>query len=282
MVSDRQLMTSAPSHTHDDQTGHELATGSRATRSRATGWRAKFVVEERYLHPAERRRLYLGASAMIAIGAVGFTYLLVSVLTHSGFALLDPPVEQWIDAQRSAQTTGLMIGLAIIFGPVAMPIIVAVTLVIWIIVARHLWRPILLACGMVTGVILAEGLAPIVQHPRPPIGMMLFGVDHTFSFPSGHVLGTCDFLLILSYLFASRIRRAWFTTVAVIIAILGIVAQVISRLYLGYHWISDTTASMALSLVIVGTLIIVDTHRTVRVPGERVLGGGSQPQEDGT
>jgi len=265
-------MTSAPSHTHDDQTGREVA----------TGWRAKFVVEERYVEPAARRRLYFGASAMTAIGAAGFTFLLVSVLTHSGFALLDPPVEQWIDAQRSASTTGLMIGLAIIFGPVAMPIIVAVVLVVWIIVARHLWRPFLLFCGMVTGVILAEGLAPIVQHPRPPIGMMLFGVDHTFSFPSGHVLGTCDFLLILSYLFASRIRRAWFTTLALVVAILGIAAQVISRVYLGYHWISDTTASIALSLVIVGTLIIVDTHRTVRVPGEPVTRRDSQPQKDGT
>ena len=80
------------------------------------------MVEERYVQPAERRRLYIGASAMIAIGAVGFTLLLVSVLTHSGFALLDRPVEQWFDAQRSASTTGFMIVLAVIFGPVAMPI----------------------------------------------------------------------------------------------------------------------------------------------------------------
>jgi undecaprenyl-diphosphatase len=251
-------------------------------RERATGWREKFVVEERYVQPAARRRLYVGASVMIAFGAAGFAFLLVSVLTHSGFAILDAPVERWIDAQRSAPTTGLMILLAVIFGPVAMPIIVLVVLVIWIIVARHLWRPFLLFCGMVTGVILAESLAPIVQHPRPPIGMMLFGVDRTFSFPSGHVLGTCDFLLILTFLFASRIRRAWFTAVALVVSLLGIAAQVISRLYLGYHWISDTTASIALSLVIVGTLIVVDTHRTVRIPGEKVHGKESQPQEDGT
>jgi undecaprenyl-diphosphatase len=111
---------------------------------------------------------------------------------------------------------------------------------------------------------------------------MLFGADHSYSFPSGHVLGTSDFLLILAFLFASRIRRVWFTVPAVVVAILGIAAQVVSRLYLGYHWISDTTASIALSLVIVGTLILVDTHRTVRIPGERVVGRDSQPQEDGT
>lgn len=260
-----------------------MTTATRQTRrQRTVDWRQKFVVEERYVDRVVRTRLYVGAAAMIVIGDVGFALLLVGVLTHSGFALLDHPVEQWFDAQRSGATTGLMITLAVVFGPVAMPIIVLVVLVVWIIVARHLWRPFLLFCGMVTGVILAESLAPIVQHPRPPTGLMLFGIDRTYSFPSGHVLGTCDFLLILAFLFASRIRRAWFTTLALVIAILGIAAQVISRLYLGYHWISDTTASIALSLVIVGTIIVVDTHRTVRVAGEPVAHDNSQPQKDGT
>lgn len=266
MVSDRRVTT---------------ATGQ-TRRQRALGWHAKFVVEERYVDRAVRTRLYVGAAAMIVIGDLAFAFLLVSVLTHSGFALLDQPVEQWFDAQRSAATTGFMITLAVVFGPVALPIIVLVVLVVWIIVARHLWRPFLLFCGMVTGVILAESLAPLVRHPRPPIGMMLFGIDNTFSFPSGHVLGTSDFLLILAFLFASRIRRPWFTALAVVVAIVGIAAQVVSRLYLGYHWISDTTASIALSLVIVGTLIIVDTHRTVRVSGEPVVHDNSQPQKDGT
>ncbi|MGH1526349.1 hypothetical protein ACRAWC_20880 [Leifsonia sp. L25] len=56
-----------------------------------------------------------------------------------------------------------MIGLAIIFGPIAMPIIVLVVVVVWIVAARHLWRPVLLAAGMLTGVLLAGVLAPIVQ-----------------------------------------------------------------------------------------------------------------------
>jgi undecaprenyl-diphosphatase len=251
-------------------------------RQRIGNWRSKFIVEERYVEPHVRRRLYAGATVLIVVGFASFTFLLVSVLTHSGFELLDRPVELWFDAQRSASTTGFMIVLAIVFGPVALPIVVAVVLVVWIIAARHLWRPILLFSGMVTGVILAQVLAPIVKHPRPPIGLMLFGPDRTFSFPSGHVLGTSDFLLILAFLLASRIRRRWFTTLAIVLALVGIAAQIVSRLYLGYHWISDTTASIALSMVIVGTLIAIDTRRTVRTPGEPVSGQLSQPQKDGT
>jgi membrane-associated phospholipid phosphatase len=248
-------------------------------------WRSlhsKLVVEERYLPRATRARLYAASAIMIAIGLATFIVLLVAVLTHSGLELWDAPVEKWFDAQRNADATGFMIAVAIVFGPVAMPIIVTIVTAVWIVAAKHAWRPILLAAGMATGVIIAEVLAPIVKHPRPPIGLMLFGPDHSYSFPSGHVLGASDFFLLMAFLLASRRKSRGFTIGAIVIAVLGIALQVVSRLYLGYHWISDTTASVALSLVIVGVVIVIDTHRTVRVPGERIEGGHSQLQVDGT
>jgi undecaprenyl-diphosphatase len=255
--------------------------GSKAG-GRWSQWHEKFVVEERYVDPGDRRRLYATSAVLITVGLTAFFFLLGGVLTHTGFERLDEPVETWIDAQRSGSSTGFMIALAIIFGPVALPIIVLVVLVIWVIAARHAWRPLLLAGGMLSGVILAQIIAPLVQHPRPPVGLMLFGPDHTYSFPSGHVLGTADFFLILAFLLASRIQRTWFTVTAVLIAIVGILAQVVSRLYLGYHWISDTAASIALAMVIVGAVIAIDTRRTVRIPGEKIEGEYSQPQTDGT
>lgn len=258
---------------------------STAPRSRRRTWsdlHQKFVVEERYLPAEARRRLYVTSGVLIAVGITAFLILLVNVVTHTGFERLDLPVERWFDAQRTPELTGFMIVLAIVFGPIAMPIIVLVTVVIWAVTARHAWRPILLAAGMLVGVGLAEILAPIVQHPRPPIGLMLFGPDHTFSFPSGHVLGTSDFLLILAFLVASRVQRRGFTVVALVVAIAGIALQVVSRLYLGYHWISDTTSSVVLSLAVLGAVIAIDTRRTVRVEGERVQGELSQKQVHGT
>lgn len=96
------------------------------------------------------------------------------------------------------------------------------------------------------------------------------------------MLGTSDLLLLVAFLLASRIRRTWFTVLASVVAISGIAAQVVSRLYLGYHWVSDTTASIALSMVVVGTVIAIDTGRTVRIPGEPVTGAFSIAQKDGT
>ncbi len=45
-----------------------------------------------------------------------------------------------------------------------------------------------------------------------------------------------------------------------------ITAQVVTRLYLGYHWLTDTLASVGLSMMITALAIAVDTHVTVRVP----------------
>ena len=249
--------------------------------SRWTDWNHKFIVEERYVEPQVRVRFYVLATTLVVVGAIGFTILLVGVLTHS-IAPLDRSVEHWFNAQRSGSATGFMIALAIIFGPIALPIIVLVVVVVWVITARHLWRPLVLAAGMIVGVITALTLAPVVKHPRPPIGLMLFGPDHTYSFPSGHVLGTADFVLILTFLLASRLQRPWFTASAVTVSIVIIVSQIVSRLYLGYHWLSDTLASVALSMIILGVIIAIDTRKTVLIPGEPVHGAHSQAQTDGT
>ncbi|SDR65235.1 phosphatase PAP2 family protein [Agrococcus carbonis] len=237
-------------------------------RERARRWHDRFLVEERHLEPAARRRFYATAATMIAVGLVLFVALLVGVVTGSGLASFDAPVEDWVDDRRTPDTTAFMAVLAFVFGPVALPVIVLAVVVVWGLTAKHLWRPLLLAAGMLTGVALALIIAPIVQHPRPPVAEMLLGPDHTFSFPSGHVLGAADFFLLLAFLLASRRSRTWFTVLAVTVAIVMVVAQAAGRIYLGYHYVSDTAASVALSLVIVGAVIAIDTHRTVRAPGE--------------
>lgn len=251
-------------------------------RQSASSWHAKFIAEERLVTEPTRRRLCLTAWALIIIGLAAFLLLLFGVLTQTGFQQLDQPVEAWFLAHRSTPVTTFMIALAIAFGPVTLPIVVMAVLVVWTVLAKHAWRPLLLAAGMVTGLLLAQIIAPMVRHPRPPLGSMLFGPDTTFSFPSGHVLGTSDFLLLLAFLLASRHQKRGFTIVSVCIAVLLILAQVASRLYLGYHWISDTTASLALSLVVVGIVMAVDTARTVRTQGERAKDTPTQTRDDGS
>lgn len=245
-------------------------------------WHDKFLVEERYLKPAARRRLYVCAAVLVVVGLILFTIILSSVLQHTGLERIDKSVEHWFDAQRSAPGTVITIALAIAFGPIALPIIVLVVVVVWAIAAKHLWRPLLLAGAMLVGLITVQILAAVVRRPRPPIDLMLFGADKTFGFPSGHVMAASDFLLITVFLIVSRKEKPRWAVIGFAIAIVGIAAQIISRIYLGYHWFTDTMASVSLSMVLLGLVIGLDTWRTVRIPGEKVVGELSKPQTDGT
>lgn len=246
------------------------------------GWHARLIVEERYRTRAQRQRLLVLAAVLMGVGLVGFAVLLAAVVPARGPLPVDQAVDAWLDERRTTGLTSVSTVLALGFGPIGMPIVVLVTLAIWIWRARHLWRPLLIAGGMLVGVALAQGIAPLVQRPRPPAAEMLLDVDRTFSFPSGHVLGMSDFFLLTAFLLASRIAGRWVTVLATTLAVLLVAAQAASRLYLGYHWLTDVSASVALSLVVVGAIVALDTRRTVRVEGERIDGPLSAPQHDGT
>jgi membrane-associated phospholipid phosphatase len=255
--------------------GQQGSAGSGTTKQHIGRWRTfhdKFVVQERYMDPADRRGLYRAAVVLVAVGALLFIATLVSVLQADGLSAADVPVRDWLLGIRSDVVTGIMIFLAVIFGPIALPIIVLVVVLAWGFAAKHAWRPILLASAMLSGVIISQIILQIVRRSRPPVEQMLFGIDHTFSFPSGHVLGACDFLLVGAFLIFSRRRNRRAAVLGFVGAGIGIVLAAVSRLYLGYHWLSDALASLSLSLIILGGVIALDTWRTARIPGERITG----------
>lgn len=245
------------------------------TRDSPGRWRVfhdKFVVEERYMSEAARKNLYRIAAALMTVGTVAFAVILAGVLSQGGVSDVDEPVRSWLLTLRSEPLTVVMIILAIVFGPVALPIIILVVTVAWGLLAKHAWRPLLLAGAMLTGVILAQVIGRTVGRQRPPLDLMLFGPDTTFAFPSGHVLGACDFLLVTTYLVFSRRRNPTAAIVGFAVAVIGIFLAAVSRLYLGYHWTSDALASLTISFVVLGAVIALDTWRTARIPGERITG----------
>lgn len=244
------------------------STDERGTKRR---FHEKFIVEVRTVPVSSRRNLYIIAGILLVVGLVAFLVILDSVREGDGLSVLDRPVQRWLEGMRSPTLTIVMATVATIFGPIALPIIVLVTTVWWGFAAKHAWRPLLLAGSMLGGVAAVQILAPVIGRERPPINAMLIGVDHTPSFPSGHVMGATDFLLITTFLVFSRRRNPVSAVIALIVATFLAVATAASRVYLGYHWPTDALASVALSLVVLGGVIAVDTWRTVRVePPERL------------
>ena len=250
--------------------------------SRFKDWHQKFVVEERYVARVVRRRLYAASFILMGVGVALFLTILFQVLARNGIVHVDQVINTWFEQHRSGFVTPFMIFFAIAFGPILLPILLAIAIIVWIWRAKHAWRPLVLGGFMILGVIIVEVIAHSVGRMRPPTDFMLLEVDHTFSFPSGHVMATADFLLISSYLIVSRRPVRRLITICASVSVIVILLQIVSRMYLGYHWLSDTLASVSLSLFMLGLVMAVDTRRTVRVRGEKIEGEFSQPRVHGT
>ncbi|WP_202800880.1 phosphatase PAP2 family protein [Salinibacterium sp. PAMC 21357] len=224
---------------------------------------------------ATKVRLYVIAASLIFVGITSLSVLWWSVLQPDVLTAMDTAIQQWLEERQTATLTVVMIVFTEMFGPIALPIIVLAVVVIWGVRSDRSWRPFLLAAGTLTGVIIVQIITRVVGRSRPPEDLMLYGPDTTFSFPSGHVLGVADFFLILTFLVFSRRNTPQLAAISYVAAALLVIATALSRLYLGYHWTSDVLASMALSLVILGTVIAVDTYRTARVaPGAHSVVSG--------
>src|SRR5690606_41896873 len=105
----------------------------------------------------------------------------------------------------------------------------------------------------------------VVARRRPPDEMATGAeIGESFSFPSGHRIGAATLLLVAGYLLwverpAVRSAVGWGVGVVVGVLLVGI-----SRLDLGYHFVTDVVASMALAVAVLGGVVVLDRRRAAR------------------
>lgn len=202
---------------------------------------------------------------LVAAGLLGFAVMLDSVREADDFTVLDEPVLGWLVAHRTPALTATLLAITFVTGPVVLPAVVAVGALAWGLAAREWWRPVLLVGAMATSGLLGLAVKSGVGRPRPPAATQLVpGAETTFSFPSGHTIGTATLCLVGGYLLWSRRPSvsglvAWGFTTAVLTGAVGL-----SRLYLGYHFLTDVLAAAALAVAVLGGVVAVDRMHLLR------------------
>ncbi|KQY21388.1 phosphoesterase PA-phosphatase [Cellulomonas sp. Root485] len=172
---------------------------------------------------------------------------------------LDQPVLDWLVAHRTAGWTSVLAAITFVTGPTVLPIVVGVACLVWGLVRREWWRPVLLAGAMIASTLISLAVKGLVARERPPEDTMFVpGAETTASFPSGHTIGTATLLLVAGYLVCSRSPSVARIVAWGVATVVGTALVALSRLYLGYHFLTDVVAAVALAVVVLGVVMVVD------------------------
>lgn len=207
------------------------------------------------------RARFIAAVVLLVAGDALFWLMFAAVQSDSGLARLDGPVHSALVDARTPWATVLMTAITTVTSPLWMTVIGFLAALGWAVWKREIWRPALLLGAMAVTVVLSAVIKNEIGRARPPANDFLLGPDDALSFPSGHTFGAGVFFLVLVYLLVSRrndsltAAAGWIAGAA---AVAGTVLVAFSRLYLGYHWLTDVVASMGLAVAVTGIVILVD------------------------
>ncbi|WP_029252467.1 phosphatase PAP2 family protein [Paraoerskovia marina] len=207
--------------------------------------------------PPVWRTVWPGA-LLILLGAAGFFGLLDAVTEQDDLFVVDSPVLEWLAENRTPAMTDVMTFVTNAFGPLVLPIVVLAVSLLYAWRTGSWWDPAVLTGAMILASGLSVVLKLLVGRPRPPDEYMSVpGFETSFSFPSGHTIGASTLVLVAGYLIWHRrhggVRLALWAVASVVI--IGLVGG--SRLYLGYHFVTDVLAGICVSVVVLGVVVIV-------------------------
>ncbi|PSN10214.1 phosphatase PAP2 family protein [filamentous cyanobacterium CCP5] len=220
---------------------------------------------------------------MSFVATVGVVWLAVCLLAIWGLSsLMDEVIEQeafvfdetvllWINQSTSPLLDQIMLTITRLGDPAfVIPLTVAVFIWLW-----WRWRrriALIFALNCIGGAVLSTGMKLIFGKDRPALWPQLIS-ETTYSFPSGHALGSMVLYGFLAYLLVQRFpqQRPWIYGVSgLLIAGIGF-----SRLYLGVHWPTDVLAGYSIGFLWVSISIGLYQLATRR-RSKPALEGGSR------
>lgn len=150
----------------------------------------------------------------------------------------DKTILLWIHQFANSTWDTIMVNITRIGNPTTVITITIITFAIlwW---KRYRQEAKIFALHALGGAILSYGLKLAFSKQRPQLWQQII-TEKTYSYPSGHALGSMVIYGFLAYLLASHYPK--FARIIYTFATILIIAIGLSRLYLGVHWPTDVIA----------------------------------------
>lgn len=194
---------------------------------------------------------YLGLHLTIglivcALAIWAFSALLDAVLDNATLVRFDVASVNWIHARATLGGLSFFVAMTNAGSPRAMAIL-AVGGAIALVMMRR-WVSLTTWIAAFTGSVVIERVIKLAVHrSRPPYGARYL-INHSYSFPSGHAMGSFIGIGMLLYVLGRfwHSRHTW-RLITVVCGVVFVVLVGFSRIYLGVHYPSDVLGGWAAS-----------------------------------
>jgi membrane protein DedA with SNARE-associated domain/membrane-associated phospholipid phosphatase len=241
--------------THADQLAQrvlylqqQIASFAPVQRFRSRHLRAWEFIMRRFAR-GEYLGLHLTLGLLISLAALWlFGGITEDVIHHDPLTQFDLTLLDWFHGHVSSMGLQIFGAISWLGSPAVMTALGLVVALV-LLCRRHMLLLGGWVATLVGGGVLDMTLKHIIQRPRP-VNASTFLHGTSFSFPSGHAMGSLVGYGMLAYLlvvFWTELRRTQLTIV--LVAALLTVAIGVSRLYLGVHYFSDVVAGYAAGLL---------------------------------
>ncbi|MBA2748362.1 MAG: phosphatase PAP2 family protein [Tatlockia sp.] len=210
------------------------------------------------------------ASLIATVGIVGLSACLLiifilsklfsEVLEREAFSF-DTNFLLWVHQFANPNLDAVMLAITWLGNPSFVIIVVIVSFfVLWLRGDRQEAKIFLIAC--LGAAILNTGLKLFFTKQRPQLWKGLI-TETSFSFPSGHALGSLVLYGLIAYFLATKYPKYSQLIYSLTVILIGAIG--LSRLYLGVHWFTDVIAGYGVGflwlIICISMLKLQKMHR---------------------
>jgi len=211
-------------------------------RAGATHLLSRFVTRTSLLVPSAYLGLHLVLGLVLVVAVTVFVALSEQVIAGGEMAAFDAAFARALHNETSPEWERLFDAVSWLG---SRHVLAFATLVVAaaLILRRRMIIAIAWLAAQAGGGLLNLALKETFERTRPEFADPLLA-SSSWSFPSGHAMGTFIFCGLACYL-VFRARRSWIAVaIALILALSWCVVMAFSRLYLGVHFVSDVLAGL--------------------------------------